>query len=136
MRSKIELLVEVAARELGRLETIGAQETIRYHDPCQLSRGLGVTEAPRTVLSRILGKAPAEFEQNRERGACAGSGGLLPITMPAVSKGISRSRTDEHARLGGGRIVTACASSLRAFRNSGVEADDIATWILRALPEN
>ncbi|MEO7113677.1 MAG: (Fe-S)-binding protein [Polyangiaceae bacterium] len=135
VKPQIELLIEVAARELGRLETIGANETIRYHDPCQLSRGLGVTEAPRTVLSRILGKAPAEFDQRRERGACAGSGGLLPVTMPAVSKGISRSRVDEHARLGGGRIVTACASSLRAFRKSGAEADDIATWILRALPE-
>lgn len=132
---KVELLVEVAARELGRLETIGSKDAIRYHDPCQLSRGLGVTEAPRTVLSRILGKSPAEFEKNREGGSCAGSGGLLPVTMPAVSKGISHSRAEEHARLGGGRVVTACASSLRAFRKSGIEADDIATWILRALPE-
>ncbi len=135
VRPRVELLVEVAARELGRLETIGSHETIRYHDPCQLSRGLGVTEPPRTVLSRILGKSPAEFEKNREGGSCAGSGGLLPVTMPAVSKGISRSRADEHVRLGGGRVVTACASSLRAFRKSGVDADDIATWILRALPE-
>jgi Fe-S oxidoreductase len=135
VRPKVELLVDVAARELGRLQTIGAHETIRYHDPCQLSRGLGVTESPRSVLSRILGKPPAEFENNRESGSCAGSGGLLPVTMPAVSKGISHSRAEEHARLGGGRVLTACASSLRAFRKSGVEADDIATWILRALPE-
>jgi Fe-S oxidoreductase len=135
VRPDVELLVEFAARELGRLSTIGEREIVRYHDSCQLSRGLGVTEAPRTVLSRILGKAPAEFEQNRERGSCAGSGGLLPITMPAVSKGISRSRADEHARLGGGRVVTACASSLRAFRKANVQVDDIATWIVRALPE-
>ena len=136
VRPAVELLVELAARELGRLQTIGTKETVRYHDPCQLSRGLGVTEAPRAVLSRILGKAPAEFEQNRERGSCAGSGGLLPVTMPAVSKGISRSLAGEHERLGGGRIVTACASSLRAFRKAGVATDDIATWILRALPES
>lgn len=136
VKPQVELLIEVAARELGRLQTIGTTERIRYHDPCQLSRGLGITEAPRAVLTRILGKAPEEFEQHRERGTCAGSGGLLPITMPAVSKGISRSRVDEHARLGGGRIVTACASSLRAFRKSGAVADDIATWILRALSES
>jgi len=136
VRPKIELLIEFAARELGRLETIGSKETVRYHDPCQLSRGLGVTEAPRAVLGRILGKAPAEFEQNRDHGSCAGTGGLLPVTMPAVSKRISRSRADEHTRLGGGQVVTACASSLRAFRKAGALADDIATWILRALPEH
>lgn len=136
VRPKIELLIDVAARELTHLKTLGSNEIVRYHDPCQLSRGLGVTEAPRTVLSRILGHAPAEFENSREHGGCAGSGGLLPLTMPAVSKGISRSRVEEHGRLGGGRIVTACASSLRAFRKAGVETDDIATWIARALPES
>ncbi|MEO8876561.1 MAG: (Fe-S)-binding protein [Polyangiaceae bacterium] len=135
VKPKIELLVDVAARELARLTTLGSNETIRYHDPCQLSRGLGVTEAPRAILTRILGRAPAEFETSREQGSCAGSGGLLPITMPAISKGISRSKTEEHERLGGGHIVTACASSLRAFRKSGAHADDIATWIARALPD-
>ncbi|MEO8799361.1 MAG: (Fe-S)-binding protein [Polyangiaceae bacterium] len=130
---KIELFVELAATELARLRVIGSDVAIRWHDPCQLGRGLGVYEAPRAVLTRILGKAPAEFADRREKGACSGGGGLLPKTMPAVSQKIARARKDAHDTLGGGRIVTACASSLRSFRKAGAEADDISHWIAKAI---
>ena len=130
---KVDLFVELAATELARLETIGSDETIRWHDPCQLGRGLGVYEAPRAVLTRILGKAPAEFADRRDKGACSGGGGLLPKTMPVTSKKIASARKKAHDAQGGGRIVTACASSLRSFRKAGAEADDIATWIAKAI---
>jgi len=57
---KVELLVERAAESLGDL-SIAAEandEPVRYHDPCQLGRGLGIYEAPRAVLTRALGRAP------------------------------------------------------------------------------
>ena len=90
-------------------------------------------EAPRAVLTRILGKAPAEFADRRDKGACSGGGGLLPKTMPVTSKKIASARKKAHDAQGGGRIVTACASSLRSFRKAGAEADDIATWIAKAI---
>ncbi|MGH7281443.1 MAG: heterodisulfide reductase-related iron-sulfur binding cluster [Polyangiaceae bacterium] len=133
MTPKVELLVEVAARSLGSLATLRADVRVRYHDPCQLGRGLGVYEAPRAVLTRILGKAPEEFDERRERATCSGAGGLLPSTMRDTSKRIAASRASEHRKLGGGLVVTACASSLRAFRNAGLDADDISTLIARAL---
>jgi len=136
---KVLLLVEWAAREATRFVTLGkpATEAVRWHDPCHLGRGLGLYEAPRTVLTRILGEAPAEFDTRRERATCSGGGGLLPVTMPEPARTIAKTRLDEHARGGGGRVVTGCASSLHAMRRAsgaeGTPVDDIVTWMARSL---
>jgi Fe-S oxidoreductase len=131
----VELLVERAMRDLDRLDRVSREDTgpVRYHDSCLLGRGLGVYEAPRAVLSRALGRAPDEFDTRREKGRCSGAGGLLPVTMPETSHGITNTRLEEHARNGGGRIVTSCAGSLLAFRRARANVDDLATWIARAL---
>jgi Fe-S oxidoreductase len=134
----VELLVERAARDLGRLTHAGDARReagpVRLHDSCQLGRGLGIYEAPRAVLTRALGRAPDEFDARRERAGCSGAGGLLPRTMPETAKAIAKARLAEHARAGGGRVVTSCAASLLAFRKAGAEADDLSTWIARATP--
>ena len=135
LRAKVELLVERAARSLGDLTTVDRREDepVRYHDPCQLGRGLGVYDAPRAVLTRALGRAPDEFARRRERATCSGAGGLLPATMPETARDIAETRLDEHDEAGGGRIVTACGSSLLAFRRRGrAPIDDMVTWIARA----
>jgi Fe-S oxidoreductase len=127
------LLVEVAAERLEKFSTLGATHEVRYHDPCQLGRGLGVYEAPRTLLARVLGRAPAEFDERRQQAACSGGGGLLPRTMPEASRAIARSRVEAHAQGGGGEIVTACASSVRRLREAGAQVSDLTTWLARAL---
>jgi Fe-S oxidoreductase len=133
---RARLLVELAAENLGRIEQIAVEHDgpVRYHDSCQLGRGLGVYDAPRAVLTRALGRAPDEFAASRERATCSGAGGLLPRTMPDVSREITKTRLAEHARDGGGRIVTSCASSLLAFRRGGAIAGDLTSWIARAVP--
>lgn len=145
LEAKIELLVERAAQELMSLETLADTNVrVRWHDPRQLGRGLGVYEAPRAVLTRVLGRAPEEFETRREKASCAGAGGLLPVTMPETARTIAETRMAEHARAGGGRVVTGCASSLISMRkarggdgesaasSSPAAVDDIVTWIARA----
>jgi Fe-S oxidoreductase len=130
-------LAELAARHVERLGRVdfggGNSGPVRWHDPCQLGRGLGVYEAPRIVLSRVLGRPPDEFERQREHAACSGAGGLVPVTMPNVSRDIARDRVDEHRRIGGGELVTACASSARSLGRAGAEAIDLATVIARAI---
>jgi Fe-S oxidoreductase len=120
---EVELLVEMGART--SLASVPG-EPVRYHDPCQLGRGLGVYDAPRQILTKVNGAPPIEMD---ERAVCSGAGGLLPITMPEVSAGIARSR------IGGVKepIVTACASSLVRFRRSGARALDIVTYLARGL---
>ncbi|HXN31997.1 MAG TPA: (Fe-S)-binding protein, partial [Polyangiaceae bacterium] len=110
---KVDLLVQIAARSLSALSPVnGPPEPVRWHDPCQLGRGMGVYEDPRAVLARVLGRSPAEFDERGEQAVCSGAGGLLPSTMPEVARGIASARLEAHARAGGGRVVTACASSL------------------------
>jgi Fe-S oxidoreductase len=137
---RVELLVERAARCLPRLSSLAPSSgPVRWHDPCQLGRGLGVYEAPRAVLGRALGRTPDEFDDRRDAGACSGAGGLLPSTMPEIAHDIASTRLEMHRRAGGGRIVTACASSLRSLRAASARAgasvgvDDLVTWMARSL---
>jgi Fe-S oxidoreductase len=106
---------------------------VRYHDPCRLARGLSCLDAPRTVLARALGRQPDEFERRGKSAQCSGGGGLLPLAFPEISRSIADDRLREHERLGGGTIVTACASSLARFRSRGAKALDILTVIARSL---
>jgi dimethylglycine catabolism B len=143
LKPQVETLAEAAARALDRLSVIARRdddEPVRWHDPCQLGRGLGIYEAPRLVLTRALGRAPDELPDRRERALCSGAGGLLPSTMPGVARAIADTRLQAHGHAGGGRVVTACASSLIALRRraagTGVVVDDLVTWIARsARPE-
>ncbi len=142
LRPAVETIVEGAAKRLGALSRVPdpargrARGPVRWHDPCQLGRVLGVYDAPRAVLTRALGRAPDELEDRREHALCSGAGGLLPSTMPETARGIAATRLAAHALAGGGRVVTACASSLIALRRrasgSGVAVDDLVTWIARA----
>lgn len=134
LEASVELLVERAARALPDLSRVDhGPGPVRWHDPCQLGRGLGVYDAPRAVLGRVLGRAPDEFEDRREWASCSGGGGLVPATMPEVSRDIAAARIEAHRSAGGGRVVTACASSLRSLRRHTLAVDDLATWIARAL---
>lgn len=137
--TRVELLVEVAARMLSELSPVARDtgEPVRWHDPCQLGRGLGIYEAPRAILARALGRAPDELDERREYGMCSGAGGLLPSTMPETARAIAHARLEAHEAAGGGRVVTACASSLIALRKrarpSNIPVDDLVTWIASSL---
>jgi dimethylglycine catabolism B len=139
LRPRVELLVEVAAERLPDLAPIvlDSGERIRWHDPCHLGRSLGIYDAPRKVLARILDRPPEELVDRREQTPCSGAGGLLPCTMPAVARDIAAARIEAHRMAGGGRVVTACASSLvalrKAARHSGIAIDDLATYIARSV---
>lgn len=144
-----ELFVDLAARALDRLALLGrsgpepeaeltasgahAIGPVRYHDPCQLGRGLGRYDEPRRVLERVTGAPPRGFLREREHAECSGAGGLLPATRPESSAAIADARIGEHRARGGGALVTACASSLRRFRSRGEPALDLCTLVARAL---
>jgi Fe-S oxidoreductase len=130
-------LAELGASELHRLKPArDVPAAVRYHDPCRLARGLEVTDEPRAVLAKALGVPPGEFERRRAGVACSGGGGLLPFAFPRAARTIARKRLDEHERLGGGTIVTACSSSLAWFRAQGARAVDFATILARSLADD
>ncbi len=129
------LLLDVALAASSRFEPLANDEQIsyRWHDPCQLGRGLSKYEEPRRLLERITGMAPSEFSQNRGNAVCSGGGGALPRSMPEISSGIADTRILDHDSLGGGTIVTACGSSVRRFRSRGAAVLDLHQLLARAL---
>jgi dimethylglycine catabolism B len=127
-------LAEAAAQRLSKLGRVSKLAgTVRWHDPCRLARGLGVIDEPRAVLARALGAPPAEFERRGAAGVCSGAGALLPFTRPLTARAIARERLAEHERLGGGTLVTGCASSLGWLRAQRARVLDLATVIAWSL---
>lgn len=112
-------LSEFAARHIDRIEPLGQPSTARYHDPCRLGRGLGVYEAPRRVLAKILGNEVEEFHQHRQDSVCSGGGGQLPRTDPETAVAVAKDRLAQHAWVGGGSVVTACPGSARQLSENG-----------------
>jgi len=55
---------------------------VTYHDSCHLRRGLGVVEAPRTLLRAIPG---VEFVEMEESDRCCGFGGIFSVKHPQIS---------------------------------------------------
>ena len=138
---KVELFVDLAVQQKSRLRRLEGAELaddgaehghVRWHDPCQLGRGLGRFEEPRAVLDRVAPGARG-FVRERSAGECSGGGGLLPITRPETSRAIAEQRIAEHRGAGGGVLVTHCAGSLRRFRTAGEAAMDLTTLVARAL---
>ena len=87
------------------------QEKIKvaYHDPCQLSRYMGVTEEPRQILRSIQGVELVEpdAEQIGRWSTCCG-GGNLETTHPELSERMGRRRFEELTETGANVIVTNC----------------------------
>jgi dimethylglycine catabolism B len=123
-------LVELAARHPERFAPKSVpSERYRYHDSCALGRGLGLFDEPRRLLGRVTGAAPLELETPRELSRCSGGGGILPVSMPEVARGAGARLAQEHERLGGGTVVTSCASSLSQLRRAGARAVDLVTLL-------
>ena len=123
-------LVELAARHLQRFGPApGSARRFRYHDSCALGRGLGLYDEPRRLLARVAGNTPLELENTRQLARCSAGGGVLPVSMPEVAKAGAARLVAEHARLGGGTLVTSCASSLSQLQGAGADVVDLITLL-------
>ncbi len=90
--------------ELEEMEAL-----VTYHDPCHLSRGLGIWKEPRQMLTSIPGIRYVEME---EADSCCGCGGLFTLSHYAVAQKI-RERKLEHIRHSQAQIVaTGCPACI------------------------
>ncbi len=129
-------LLETGDVKLGNL-----RERVTYHDPCDLGRKGGVTEAPRRVLAQIPGMRLVEMAENRDSSHCCGGGGNLESFAPEVSKAVSRNRIHQAAAVEAKTLVSACQQCERTLANAAraerlrIRVKDITQVILEAMDE-
>ncbi|MFO7717983.1 MAG: LUD domain-containing protein [Desulfohalobium sp.] len=83
-----------------------------YHAPCHLCRGMGVTEAPRDMITTAgLDFAPADEEQT-----CCGFGGTYSSKFPELSREILDKKLDDFKKTGADQLVTECPGCVMQLR--------------------
>ncbi len=114
---------------------------VAYHDPCQMARFLGLTEAPRQVLQGIKGITLVEPEWvTREWATCCGGGGGFEAVFPQFSHLLAINRAKELADTGAQAIVTSCPGcimqlkgGLKELGKEEVEVLDLAQVVAASL---
>ncbi len=103
---EVRHLTEFLAERLPSLDFAAGEERAAFHDPCYLCRGLGVTEAPRALLARLVAAAPVGLPREGRAAPCCGAGSWVnhgPHTRTAVNERLA----EAHAQ-GADTLVTAC----------------------------
>jgi heterodisulfide reductase subunit D len=84
------------------------RERIIYHDPCYLSRGVGVIEEPRYVLRSIPFVELIEFERHGLNSRCCGAGGAARKVFHENAIKMGRLTIDEAVEKGADRLILSC----------------------------
>jgi Fe-S oxidoreductase len=117
--------------------------TVTYHDPCVLSRNLGLVEEPREILRSIEGVEFVDVERNKEEwSTCCGGGGGFEVIFPEVSHILAVNRVKELLETEASIIVTSCPGCLiqlregvKELQEEEVQVMDMAQLLHNALPE-
>lgn len=98
-------------------------ERIIYHDPCYLSRGVGIIEEPREVLRYIPGIKLIEFERHGLNSRCCGSGGAARKVFHENAIAMGRLTIDEAVEKKVDKLVLSCPACY-AKVNEAMEGHD------------
>jgi heterodisulfide reductase subunit D len=123
----------------GQLALKALDQTVTYHDPCDLGRGSREYEAPRRIIAAIPGVELVEMAHHREDCLCCGGGGNLEMIDSQLSGEIAKAKIDEVLATGAPTVVTACQQCVRTMnthvrRNKlPLEVLDIVQLVQKAL---
>jgi heterodisulfide reductase subunit D len=84
------------------------KERLIYHDPCYLSRGVGIIEEPRMVLRSIPGAEILEFDRHGVNSRCCGAGGAARKVFHENAINMGRLTIDEAVEKKADRLVLSC----------------------------
>lgn len=124
---RVRLITEYLAEELeaGRLRLRAAQVgASTFHDPCQLVRKGGVTEAPRKLMQAM----GVELHEMQNSGAfsfcCGGGGGVLDIERAAPLRyRTMENKLREIDATGATHFLTSCSDCRRTFEDGRLHFD-------------
>ncbi len=84
-------------------------QTVTYHDPCHLGRGLDSFDGARGLLKGV-GVRLVEMEHHRRESLCCGAGGGVRGFYPKFSRDIARRRVREAEEVKADVLLTDCLS--------------------------
>lgn len=105
----------------GRLKARKERIAVSYHDPCHLSRGMGISEEPRDLLS-FLGVELLEMKRSASSTYCCGAAGI-PGVSTEFSRWCASERLEEFRETGADLLITACPHCKEMFREVLPEGD-------------
>ncbi|MEF8774016.1 MAG: (Fe-S)-binding protein [Halobacteriales archaeon] len=131
-----EYLVDLL--EADRLPIDDLDRDVTYHDPCDLSRGMDVVEAPRVVLDSV-GTDLTEMEQHGSDGLCCGGGGGNMWQESELDERFADRRAKQADETGAAELVTACPYCVQnledGVKKTGVDMPvrDLTQVVIEAL---
>ena len=82
---------------------------VAYHASCHLQRELGVSEAPRRLISRVAGVEACDAEMSEQ---CCGFGGTFAVKYPEISSAMLEKKIASLQRAGADTLVSCDAGCL------------------------
>jgi len=96
----------------------GLDKKLIYHDPCYLSRGVGIMEEPRAVIRAIPGVKLLEFDCHGVESRCCGAGGAARKVFHENAINMGRLTIDEAVAKGADRLVLSCPACYEKVREA------------------
>ncbi|RLG55491.1 MAG: hypothetical protein DRN99_02465 [Thermoproteota archaeon] len=123
-----QVLSEAAKRKKLRFRRF--RKAVVYHDPCVMSRKLGVVDEPRELLQMIPGLKLLEFEKHGVESFCCGSGGgVAPGADPSISLKVTAFRIKEAVEMKASVLITSCPHCYGQFLEANSELNaPIKIW--------
>ena len=122
----------------NKLPKLELEETITYHDPCELGRHMKIVKEPREIINSINKIKLIEMNGNKVESNCCGGGGLYQVLYMVRAHKIASLRLKEMPQ-GVKVLVSACPSCKMtleiAARNESldIEVIDIVDLLIKAL---
>ncbi len=119
--SILELTDEYLRRGKLNLDPTKNKELVTYHDPCFLTRIIGLIEEPRRLL-RASVQNFIEMEPNRELNYCCGGGGGIAVMysnnfLEWRMKISGKKKVEQIEKTGADIVATACSNCKRQLKD-------------------
>lgn len=108
-----EFLARLAGE--GGLKLGSFEQTVTYHDPCDLGRKSGIFGAPREVIEAVPGIEFREMDAHGQNALCCGGGGDVQIVDEGVTASVASRRLDQAQQTGARVILSACQQCKRTL---------------------
>jgi heterodisulfide reductase subunit D len=119
----ITQFVEEALKS-GRLKfKRSLKERIIYHDPCYLSRGVGVIKEPRAILGSIPEVELIEFDRHGVDTRCCGAGGAARKVFHDNAIAMGRLTVDEAVDKKADKLVLSCPACYEKVIEAMIDHD-------------